>query len=438
MIPYSLWKIWGIAAAGGIAWFAMFWIGLSNSLGAEFQEVVSLQNRRITTFFSTICLLTATQLSALIFWHRVRSKKDFSGRYRIWILSTLFWGLACWSVTTNFHLVVANWAQQRWPISFWPRGTLYWAGPVAVAFLALHRLIQLEMRGSRWSRFVWDPTWLLAVTTLWITLLPNVFADREWQGILQQAASTLWHLLTAIALLVHARYVVHVNNEAAPRQPSGIIRVFHAAHGTAEKLVRSIPKIPRPKFLSQRYSLTGESAARPVGRDRTTGQSSAAPGRATPQASPKPVEKALEPAERKATPAREAATETSSASLHARPATSGVVPVPTPSPPVAATAAQAAQPPQPRSSTPTEDRSIRPAAGDRPASEGNRVLGPLANANRVRVDAAHPQQAPATPPVTESYSSPDEDDEEDDSSGEYAGLSRKERRRLKKQQRQQR
>ncbi|MEZ5944805.1 MAG: hypothetical protein R3C18_25745 [Planctomycetaceae bacterium] len=247
IIPRAPWKIAAIGILGIGIWFAMMWAGQETGNG-PLRELFGFEQHRFAQLFSTITLLAATQLSCLILWYRIRSRKDFGGRYRVWFLAVMFWGIACFSATTGAHLSWAEWAYRQWPAEMWRGVTFYWLAPTAICFLALHRLLQKEMHGSRSSRFFWDASWWLAAGSSVLLLIPSVVAPEHLHAPLQIGICTLWYLVSAFALLVHARFVVHITNEAAPKQEPRLARVLNSAHSTVESIAQAIP---RPKFLSR-------------------------------------------------------------------------------------------------------------------------------------------------------------------------------------------
>lgn len=389
LIPFTPWKVWAIAIVGLSMWGLMLWVGQSSAVLPAFHEIVKLENGPFARFFSTLCLLATMQLSAIILWHRIRSKKDFSGRYRVWFLSTAFWALNCFCMTTGTHLVWSRSLLQRWPVDMWHAETFYWLVPNAVAYLAVHRLLQLEMHLSRASRLVWDAAWWAGAMAAMLLIVPAAVISNAWYVPLFVGSSTLWQLLSAIALLAHARFVIHITNEAAPRKPPRLIRVMKTAHTAAERIAQVIP---RPKFLSRSV---------PVDPAATTD---------TP-----PVTKA---AAKESPAAKKAQVEQPRPSARpaevAKPAPAAVKPATEPPKPVRPAAVE----PKP------EPKKVEPPA---PAP----VAPPAPKAN-VRFD---PPQSAA--PVSQIQDEADESDEDDDDS-DTSNLSRKERRRLKKQARQRR
>ncbi|MCB9952876.1 MAG: hypothetical protein H6824_18030 [Planctomycetaceae bacterium] len=272
IIPSAPWKIAALGILSLALWSGMMWAG-QETWGGPLEELFGFEQHRFAQLFSTITLLAATQLSCLILWYRIRSRKDFGGRYRVWFLAVMFWGMACFSATTGAHLSWAEWAYRQWPAEMWRGVTFYWLAPTAICFLALHRLLQKEMFSSRSSRLFWDASWWLAAASSVLLLIPSVVAPESLHVPLQIGVSTLWYLVSTFALLVHARFVVHITNEAAPKQEPRLSRVLNSAHSTVETIAQVIP---RPKFLS-----------RPIFRNTTTPDGAQEEqGKATPPALP--------------------------------------------------------------------------------------------------------------------------------------------------------
>ncbi|MCA9079483.1 MAG: hypothetical protein KDA58_02945 [Planctomycetaceae bacterium] len=259
LIPYSPWRLAGIILLGVVLWGTMLVVGQSTAIrDSAFREILSLENRRLPRFFSTVCLLATTQLTFLILWYRIRSRKDFGGRYRVWWLAGAFWAIACCCVTTDLHHAFARWGLRQYPMEAWRAETLYWLVPASIAFLAMHRVLQVDMRHARVSRIAWDISWWCAVAATLVLLLGNQLVATDHVLPLQVATATLWHLSAASAFLIHARFVVHVTNEAAPKKPSRMVRLWRKTRAAAERVAERIP----PIRLQRKHG----DAAEPVSR----------------------------------------------------------------------------------------------------------------------------------------------------------------------------
>lgn len=241
LIPRALWKIaaiflLGIGVAGGI-----LWLGDSDwSRSDEFGNIIDLESGSLFRFYCTLLLFLTTELSFLIFWYRSQSRKDFSGRYRIWGWAGCFWGIVCLCTSTGLHLPMAELALARWPLDCWRPLTAYWLTPLAVGYIATFQLLALEMRQSRLSRGCWTITfWWGVLAGLLHFGLESVWVEATRIPIVT-GVTMGWHVSLVTALLVHARFVVHVTNEAAPKELSWSMRMVKTLRRRMEPLLESL------------------------------------------------------------------------------------------------------------------------------------------------------------------------------------------------------
>lgn len=226
IIPQSWVQIGLIVGTALSGWMGImyFSVAASNST-SPLAYLFSLESRRITDYFSSLSLLLASQLCFVILWYRSQSRKDFSGRYRLWAWAGLFWGICSFCAATRIHRPMAEMLFEMWPTNCWRPHTLYWLGPLTVGFLSVHRLLARETRQFRLSRFCWNSTMAVGLLAGSLYLGAEVFVAESARVFVTVATTTLWQTLVGISLLVHARYVVHVSNEVHLRVPSRIVQL---------------------------------------------------------------------------------------------------------------------------------------------------------------------------------------------------------------------
>ncbi|WP_437201679.1 hypothetical protein [Planctomicrobium sp. SH664] len=227
VIPRAGWKLAVAIVLCLSAWGGIVWAGVSNLFREQgLQHLSSLRDGKFIHYFSTVALIVSAELCFLILWYRARSRKDFMGRYRIWGWAGLFWGVVSFAQATEIHVPLAQMAFARWPVQCYRPETLYWLVPFATCFLAMHRVLATEMRQSSLSETCWNLMLLLGVGFLSLQLGAENSLPIEFREPVIAGVTTLFHLSITVALLVHARYVVHVSNEVGPRKSSLPIRLY--------------------------------------------------------------------------------------------------------------------------------------------------------------------------------------------------------------------
>ncbi|WP_417847280.1 hypothetical protein [Thalassoglobus sp.] len=231
LVPSALWKVIAFAVSGLSLLFGLVWINLKEPALNGIERLLSPAHGNAFQLFSVLSLMLASQLCFTIWWYRSRSRKDFSGRYRIWAWAGSFWALACVSTGLRLHEPLAQLAYERWPIHSWRPELLYWFVPFSVCVMALHQLLSVDMRHSRSSRVLWNFTLIIGLSVAGLNLGLDLSVSEPIRELAVAAATALWHFWIAFSLLFHARFVVHVTNEAAPRGVSRMKRAMYWFHG---------------------------------------------------------------------------------------------------------------------------------------------------------------------------------------------------------------
>lgn len=288
LIPRSPWKIVLISLLLFGLGTGSLWLGHSEySRLPGLEPILNLRDGRLPRFFGTLTLLLAAELSFVILWYRARSRKDFSGRYRLWGWAGCFWGIVCLSATTQVHLPLANILLHRWPVQCWRPETMFWLTPLAVGYLAVYHLLLLEMRHCRCSRILWMATFWWGLLAAGVQLGLEMFIPEATRMTVVTGITLLWQFLVSLTLLIHARFVVHVTNEAAPREPGWISRTCRLLYSwasvrAARMQARRNARIEqRRKKASPSQSANESTESRPVRKGTTASEQS--------RSSPKPV-----------------------------------------------------------------------------------------------------------------------------------------------------
>jgi hypothetical protein len=239
LISPRLWKHVVISLTGFLVWGGLLALGDAADQAQDgFESIVGLKAGKLAAFFSTVCLLAAGQLAFITLWYRSRSRKDFSGSYKVWFWTAVCWLTLCAFRATGTHWNLADGILAGRPIAIWNGRLLAWMIPAAIPVFAIYRLLLREVRDCGAS------LWLLRCSTLalaaaGLSLLAADFTTAtRWMTIVQTGSATLWHLLLALAGLFHARHVVHFTKEppTSPILPWAVTRLWNRI---VERLARS-------------------------------------------------------------------------------------------------------------------------------------------------------------------------------------------------------
>jgi hypothetical protein len=391
LISPRLWKHLIVALLALSAWGAMLYFGdLADRRTDGWHTIIGLKAGKLVTFFSTVMLLAAGQLALIMLWYRSHSRKDFSGSYKLWFWVGVTWLALCAFRATGSHWSLADAVLKQQALSLWNARMLLWMAPAAVAVVALYRLLGREMRDCGLSRWLLRLSEIAALAS-GVALLVGPFAfEPRWQAPVEAGTATLWHVLLALSMLLHARHVIHVSNES----PVSPIR----------RLSLRLPRMRFPRIRLPRRSKSAEAT----------------------EASTKPSRKEKKPP----APAK---AEKASAAEAPKPAARPVA-----AQPVAKAPAKLPElPPEP-----DDLPAAKPVVEQKPSRPS--IPTPSPTMQR-RVDPPQAQRGPhvATTPQNDRRPIPRDDLEEDDAgdvdsddSDGLEGLSKKERKRLRKLQKQ--
>jgi hypothetical protein len=230
LIRPESWKTWVVIALAAILQSAVVWGGaLIDRTMPAVSEVFGLAAGRASRFYSMLMLLCVTQLSFIVLWYRTHSRKDFHGRYRVWIWSSLVWPVFFLSSITDVHLTLSRRVGAAIPSLGAAFGERLWIVPAVILFWSTVRVISRDMCRCRVSRWLLRGSAVLAAASLAIEGVPDSIVSR--MGLIgNRLLQTGWPMLLAAALLHHARFVIHVTNEvsSARRRPSRWMAIVRA------------------------------------------------------------------------------------------------------------------------------------------------------------------------------------------------------------------
>jgi hypothetical protein len=381
-----LWCLFAMAVWGGLLALGHRIDRLYPALSAAF----GLQEGLLLRAVRAGSLLISAQLSFVVLWHRSRSRKDFGGRYKVWFWVVPACLLFALCAATDAHWHAGRAVQARWPLDVRDMAALVWIIPAAIVLLALTRLLQIEMRGSRISvGCLWLSTFSAAVVAA-LVLAGHLLSSPESVRLTSAVAVNLWAFALGLSLWHYTRRVLHVSAEAAD------VRSQAAVSGQ----VSGVRAALRRWWTARAQARAERRAARAAERAKKEAATCALKS---------PVEAPSAPA--RAKPA---------ADVKARPAAEA-----RPSTPVAAPAAAPRQ----------DERRVIPSVNLTPKP------APVAPTKPAATPIAPERPATVTMRIDDARSSdPDgqlDDEDEDQDVGPTSGLSKKERRRLRKLQRQQ-
>ena len=225
IIPASIWKALALSGLGFTFWGILIWLNLRSNQLTGLELVISPRNGSGFQFLSVLAQLGTAQLSFLIFWYRSRSRKDFGGRYRVWGWAGIFWAITCLFSALKIYQPLASIAAEIWPIHFWRPEVLYWFVPFSIGVLALHQLLAQDMRLSKLSKSLWAATLTIGLFAGGLTLGLDYLLPESTSQLIHASTVTCWQLMVMTTMLIHARFVVHVTNEAAPKRKTFLRRI---------------------------------------------------------------------------------------------------------------------------------------------------------------------------------------------------------------------
>lgn len=217
LLPRRTWVLALLVGCGLLSWALIVGIGAWLDLQQldPWRGIFGIQSGRFLRFYTTIALLTCAQLSYLILWRRSRSRRDFSGRYRVWFWVGAVCSVFCVATATRFH---EGWARQvtsGMSLVWMDSATVCWMVPATTMLLSAMHLMRRDMPYRTVSASWAQVSRCLAVLAGTSLLFGSLFLSAEWVTPLNAALCALWPTVFASTLLIHARHVTYVTNEAS-------------------------------------------------------------------------------------------------------------------------------------------------------------------------------------------------------------------------------
>jgi hypothetical protein len=180
--------------------------------------------------------LLGAQLGYVILWYRARSRKDFRGQYMLWRWVEPAWLLLAVASAIDGRFLIQELVLPRVSERIWHIETLCWMAPAAILVLTATRFLLYDMREDRLGvGFVVVSGLGAAFAALTVLCDPLMKVDPGLLHVLQQTGIHAWSLGALLSMLFHARYVIHVTNEAPRPTPGRIVALLRGL----------VPKLPR-------------------------------------------------------------------------------------------------------------------------------------------------------------------------------------------------
>lgn len=288
-----MWALSLLVGCGLLAWASVIGVGVWLDLQEidPWRDIFGLESGRFLRFWNSTVLLTCSQLSFLILWRRSRSRKDFSGQYRVWFWVGAVCSIYCVATVTRFHERWSSALASGSNLVWLDAETVCWMVPATTLLLSAIHLMRRDMPLRSASRQWVRVSRALAVAAGLNLLMGSLVWPKTWFLPISEAICSLWPTVFASSLLIHARFVTYVTNEATreskqPRQPSrweARVKAFarhvalmaseewqiQRAKRTAAKAAKLAKQLPHEAELSG-TSERPEAKPQPVAKRRPT------------------------------------------------------------------------------------------------------------------------------------------------------------------------
>lgn len=201
-----------ILANCGLVYHAFRATTLANEGIAATVDAITTWTVRYLPF---IYCIAVSHIAWLIYYHRSRSRLDFSGRYRLWIWMATLWTVITACALCGWHERFGNWLAGKTTFREWNGPLWCWLIPAAAAMLSNTRLITEEFTRCRFAWRMHLSSLLCAALAGGCLLLQGTSIDGPWMQPTLTMSVILWPTLELGAFLLFARHVVHVSNEPA-------------------------------------------------------------------------------------------------------------------------------------------------------------------------------------------------------------------------------
>jgi len=218
LVSYLLLLKLGLAAIGGLialyVWIpdllhtpqgrpAMADLGNSGSLG---------------NWLASLWLLAASLLAMIVYRVRRHKVDDYRGRYHVWLWAAACWFLIATDVSANLHQGLQQVMISLVHTRIAGDGSIWWVVPTLLLVGAIGSRLLIDMWSSRLSSLA-----LILAAFAYLTALAGFFhvilvQAEVYQLLLVQGSVLGGHLLLAMSMGLHARYVILDAEGALPKR----------------------------------------------------------------------------------------------------------------------------------------------------------------------------------------------------------------------------
>ena len=208
LISYLLLLTVGLAAIGGL--MALYvWIPDRLHDPQLWPEMADLGNcGSLGNWFASLLLLTASLLAIITYSVRRHKVDDYHGHYHVWL-----WAAACWFMMATDVAASLHQGLQQVMISLTGTriagdGSIWWVVPTLLLVGSIGSRLLIDMWSSRLSSAALIFAAIAYLTAL-VAFFHGIFLQSDVsQLLLVQGALLAGHLLLAMSMGLHARYVV--------------------------------------------------------------------------------------------------------------------------------------------------------------------------------------------------------------------------------------
>lgn len=234
LITYLLLLTLGVAAIGGLI---AFYLGTPELLrDAHRPALAELGNYgSLGNWLASLLLLTATLLAIVTFTVRRHKVDDYRGRYHVWLWAAACWWLMATDVAASLHSCLQQVMTSLTGTRIAGDGSVWWVIPAVLLVGAIGSRLLVDMWSSRLSSLT-----LLLAAVAYSTALTAFFHgivlhSEVHQFLLIQGLLFGGHLLLALSMGLHARYVILDAEGALPKRVAKKKVIKRPAEKKAEK-----------------------------------------------------------------------------------------------------------------------------------------------------------------------------------------------------------
>jgi hypothetical protein len=208
LIAYFLLLAVGLAAIGGLLALRLWLPDLLRAPDIRLTIADVGSPGSLGNWFASLLLLAASLLTVVIYTVRRHKVDDYRGHYRIWL-----WAAACWFLMATDAAASLHQGLQQIMISITGTqivgdGSVWWLAPLILVLGTIGSRLVIDMRSSRLSTGALVFAAISYLTALTATFHGIVLQTETAQLLFVEGAFLAGHLLIAISMGLHARYVL--------------------------------------------------------------------------------------------------------------------------------------------------------------------------------------------------------------------------------------